>query len=111
MRVMLVCEPPLLNDVLALALGELPEVELVDGGSPSADVVIANGADFGDAWQAARERALALRARLVAVDPLANAIQVWEWDKEQPAGEPSPGTLAALGQLCQPSPSDGREPP
>ena len=106
MRVLLACEPPLLNELLALALGELPGVELVDSDSAWADVVVANEPGASATWQTARQKALALHARLVAVDPRANVIQIWEWDHDKPTSEWLPGTLRSLGELCQAKPPE-----
>ena len=101
MQVLLACEPPLLNELLSVALAELPGVELVDAGSARVDVVIASPPGATSSRPAALRRALAPRARLVVLDPVANVLQVWESGREAPSAELLPGTLATLGGLIQ----------
>ena len=101
MYVLLACEPPLLNEMLADVLAELPGVELVDADSARVDVVIASapGASSGD--PAALRQTLSAQARLVVLDPVTNTLRVWERGREMPNEEPLPGHLATFGPLLQ----------
>ena len=98
-RVLLACEPPLLNELLALALAELPGVKLVEVDGAQVDVVIASAPGAGGERALALLQATSPHARLVALDPATNVLRVWENGREAPSGELLPGHLSTLGQL------------
>ena len=101
MRVLIACEPAILNEVLARAIGNLPGVELVDEDQGTVDVVVVSAPGAGADCPPTLAGNLAPDTRLIALDPDTNAARVWQGGALSDALLPS--DLASLGRLLQPS--------
>ena len=105
MRVLLACEPAILNEVVARAIGDLPGVELVDESQGAVDVVVLSGAGTSlEDWPTGLAGNLAPDARLIILDPETNAARVWQGGTA-PSETLLPGNLATVRRLLQPASS------
>jgi hypothetical protein len=100
-RVRLACQPPILNEVLARVISDVPGVELVGDSQGAADVVVISAPGAGADGPPTPAGILEPHVRLIALDPNTNAARVWQ------GGAPSdvllPGDLASLRRLLQPA--------
>ncbi|HEY7068278.1 MAG TPA: hypothetical protein VII06_42910 [Chloroflexota bacterium] len=78
MRVLLACEPLLLQEVLAQMLSLVPNVELIDRDSPRGDLVLVSAAGGAGNWPARLPPAAATAPRVVAIDSVRNRIHIRE---------------------------------
>ncbi|MBI4492971.1 MAG: response regulator transcription factor [Chloroflexi bacterium] len=101
MRVFLACEPPLLREVLAMALSQVPEVELVDEAGVHVDVVLASLPASNGGWPANLPLTLPPQARWVQLDPSANVLRVQQGQGGPAGGELLAGNLTTLMEVVQ----------
>jgi hypothetical protein len=105
MRVLLACEPPLLQDVLTVILEQLPDVELVNPNSPTADVVVVSAPEPSLDWPAILPPAAAAARRVIAVDAVRNLLQVREQHDGQVTELQIDGQMAKMIGLLRESAS------
>ena len=104
-RVLLACEPPLLQDVLASILEELPDVELVNPNSSTADVVVVSASELSAAWPGVLPLAATTARRVIAVDAVRNVLQVREQSYGRVTEHQIDGHMASVIGLLHESPS------
>ena len=104
-RVLLACEPPLLQDVLASILEELPDVELVSPNSSTADVVVVSAPELGPGWPGVLPLAATVARRVIAVDGVRNVLQVREQCHGHVTEQRIDGHIARVIGLLQEWPS------
>ena len=101
MRVLLACQPPILNEVLARAIGQMPGIELADESHGSVDVVVISDEGMTTDCPPALAGVLEAGTRLIALDPNTNAARVWQ--DGALSGVLQPGSLDSLRRLLQPA--------
>jgi hypothetical protein len=100
-RVLLACDPPLLQECLTLMLERLPDVELVAQDAAEVDVVVVSLTECGTRSPVEPLVARTSAVRLVVVDPTANVLRVWD-TQQGPSGERElPGDLPTIVEVLQ----------
>jgi hypothetical protein len=110
LRVLLACEPLLLQEVLVEMFSLMPDVELVEANNSWADVVLVSAAGPGAAWPDRLPAAAATATRLIAVDPVRNRIRVRERRDGRVSERIIDGSMVLLPELMRPRPP-AAEPP
>ena len=103
--VLLACEPPLLQDVLTCILEQLPDVELVNPNSPTADVVVVSAPELSPGWPVVLPPAAATARRVIAVDAVRNVLQVREQRHGRVVEQQIEGRMARVVGLLHEAPS------
>jgi hypothetical protein len=109
LRVLLACEPLLLQEVLVEMLSLMRDVELVDADSPQADVVLVSAAGRGGAWPERLPAAAATAPRVLVVDPVRNRIRIRERRDGRVTERQIDGNMVLLPELMRQRPP--AEPP
>jgi hypothetical protein len=108
LRVLLACEPLLLQEVLVEMLSLMPDVELVEANNSWADIVLVSAAGPDAGWPERLPAAAATAARLIAVDPVRNRLRVRERRDGRVSERLLDGSMVVLPNLLRPT---AAEPP
>src|SRR5215210_1852960 len=109
-RVVLLCEPLLLQDALIVILGQLPDVEVLPADSATADIVLVSSPGSNSGWPAQMPPAAATAPRVVALDPIRNMLRVREWQQGQVTERQIDGHMAAVVDVMHGTPASFRPP-
>ena len=104
-RVLLACEPPLLQDVLASILEAQLDIQLVSPSSPCADIVLVSALEPSAGWPEVLPVAAAKARRIIALDAARNLLQVREQYHGRVTEQQVDGHIAAVLGLLRETPS------
>src|SRR5438067_5862338 len=109
-RVVLVCEPLLLQDALTAMLERLPDIEVIPADSLNADIVLVSASGSNSGWPAEMPPAAERAPRLVALDPIRNMLWVRERRQGRVTEHQVDGHMAAIVDVLLRTPP-GSSPP